>query len=207
MEIIMKRIIGIAVLFVLALCFFYSGILEHVRDRHAENYYIPEKEWAGLETTNYSSLLDKEIMRVMMTGTSDPEPQLIAEEIALADASVISCAADRDRFSLQEKSDISLVLTHTNAEGEAVPIYKIPNLERWNGTEWVRLIYLDILPKSLDYECILMLPPGETETLPLRWDCSVTRLIAGRYRAVVYVGYEKQNAPYEKIYAEFELTE
>lgn len=203
----MKRIIGITVLFVLALCFLYSGIIERVRDRRADDYYILEKEWSGLETTDYSGLLGKDYIQSVMTGTPDPEPLPTDEDVSMADASVISCVPDQNQISLQKATEILITVTHTHAEGESIPLYKTPNLERWNGAEWERLIYVDQKLSLDDYEPVMMLLPGKAVSIPLIFDYSVTKLTPGIYRAVIYVGYEKQNAPCEKLYAEFELTE
>lgn len=203
----MKQTLLIVALFILAICFFHSSIFEQMNETRNNDYYIPKKKWSGLETTDYSALFVKEQIQSMMTGTPDPEPKPAEGDVLLADASVISCMAEKNIVSLQEKTKLAITLTHTQAEGKSIPIYKTPNLERWSGTEWERLIYVNQQISIGDYDPVLMLSPGETVSVPLVFEYSATKLIPGKYRAVIYVGYKSQNAPYEKLYAEFELTE
>ena len=203
----MKKIIAITAIFLLGLCFLHSGIFKQLNDRRADqDKYVPRKDWTGLETTDYS-LWNREIIAGMMTGTPDPVPDQIIEEAAKADLSAIVCKTDCDRISMRETAEITVTLTHTAEEGAAVPVYRIPNIERWNGTEWERLIYLPVQPSMDGVEPIVILMPGETVSVSLRLAESVTRLTVGKYRAVVYIGYENDNTSYAKCYAEFELTE
>ena len=204
----MKRIIGISAVFVLAFCICYSGVIERVRERRDDDHYIREKEWLGLETTNYSPLfVSKEYIRSVMTGTPDLEPTPSDEDIPLADASVILCVSDQNQISLQKTAEARITLTHTCSDGESIPIRTTPNLERWNGAEWERLIYVDQRFILSDDQLVSMLLPGEAVSVPLIFEYSVTKLTPGKYRAVIYVGYAEQSAPYTKLYAEFELTE
>lgn len=177
-----------------ALLYIVPNIMSKLAKAHRERTkYIPEKEWTGLETREYS-MYDHLLVSAYETGNPDPIFETPVDPDF--DLTQIHLQKDQERYSLCTDPGISVVMTNGTAEDVAVG--ERINLERWNGSSWDRMIitYHYMVPASDTGT----LPAGESREYTLRFADSITVLTPGKYRAVAYVNGEA-------VYAEFELTE
>ena len=168
-------------------------------------HYVPENEWSGLETKAYDGRSPAVWGYVAShpEGTPDPKPSRQGVASVSYDINNISARTEKEQYSLQ--NDATIIITASYAENglfdEIYYDYHV-NLDRWNGTEWERMLYVpdSLLTAFAHYQVI---ERGKTITKGIYLPAVVTKLVSGRYRAILYFGY----SDYQPVYAEFELTE
>lgn len=165
------------------------------------------EQWSEAETGVYRNLLDADLLQACTTGTPDPIPYPAEHAVQEIDCSQVNIVMESPLYSIDKDEFFRVTVTNLNQE-TSIPIYWMPNVERWNGDEWERLIYLDTTSRmGHDVTTNISIPMSENRSLTIWRDCFITPLSPGKFRTVVYIGYEYQNTEYQKIYAEFELTE
>lgn len=168
-------------------------------------HYVPENKWSGLETNAYDGR-DPAVWGYVAShpeGTPDPKPSRQGVGSVSYDINNISARTEKEQYSLQ--NDATIIVTASYSEnGLFDEIYYDyhANLERWNGTEWERMLYV---PESLllSFAHYQVIERGKTITKGIQLPSVVTKLVPGKYRAILYFGY----FDYHPVYAEFELTE
>ena len=165
-------------------------------------HYVPESEWSGLETRAYDdrNYIDWGYIASHPEGTPDPKPYRPEDIVDSYDIYNVSASAEKTRYSLKEDNAVKIVLTYSAAGlSDRIPYDYYLNIDRWNGTEWERMLYV---PKSLQTAVARSqyIKPGESITKSIVLSDVITKLTPGTYRAIAYFNYRP-------VYAEFELTE
>ncbi len=150
------------------------------------------------------------------TGTPDPKPRQIEGYAYYPeyDASTLTVYATSPGYSISNDQYALITVLDTAPQRQLVPVQPEVNIEKWTGKEWQRMIYSGL---SFDFRPDTWVPgsyvwSGEAEQTRIELanvidPSTSSTLRPGRYRAVLYVGYEFRDLPYELRYAEFVLTE
>ena len=184
-------IIAALILLTVAVCLALPGLLP----RNEDYYYVPEREWSGLETRAYDELYG---LYVSSFETGSPDPEYDSMAPVNVDMSQILFISQKEQYSLREDAKIALLAENTSAETLNASI--MLNLEQWDGTRWNRMImsrtFAVLSEESLEFD----LSSGENWACEIEFADVITVLTPGKYRAVAYINYEP-------VYAEFELVE
>ena len=164
-------------------------------------YYLPPEEWKGLETSAYRNLDPAFVNYVHAHPQGTPDPDYIVQGTVPG----ITVETDRTQYSLSRDQEITVRISYTQAadvaeQTDTAYINRIMNLERWNGTEWERMLYVtsDLYLEAARAPHTVSVGNSFEKEMSLG-EC-VTLLKPGKYRVVVYVNGIA-------LYAEFELTE
>lgn len=164
-------------------------------------YYLPSEEWKGLETSAYRNLDPAFVNYVHAHPQGTPDPDYIVQGTVPG----ITVETERTQYSLSRDQEIIVQISYagtTDVTGQMDLAYidRIMNLERWNGTEWERMLYVT----SDLYLDVARAPHtvsvGNSFEKEMSLGECVTLLKPGKYRVVVYVNNTA-------LYAEFELAE
>ena len=164
-------------------------------------YYLPEEEWNGLETRAYENLDPAFVAYVHNHPQGTPDP----EGVKQGTVSGILCETDRAQYSISRDRTLTIQVSYLNSEQQleqekSIYVSRVVNLDRWNGSEWERLLYV---PEELYIDIAYaphILTANEAIEMTVSLDSVVTALRPSKYRAILYVGGIS-------VYAEFELVE
>ena len=185
-----------------SICFCVACILCFAATSCADNIDIKTLTDGGASGTELSILV----------GSPEPQPLPTDHENAPYDSSTLSVCSDRAQYSIGENADILIHAKNTATSGQPIPICRLyVNMDFWDGNSWVRMTHQGLVVRYGDFvswaEAYPRLAPGESVDFNISLADLSPQVTPGTYRAVIYVGYEYQNEAYQKIYAEFELTE
>lgn len=163
--------------------------------------YIPAAEWTGLETVAYheDGLNIEAHSAVLQYPQGSPDPKRYRHEQVWAyDLSQVVFKTQKEQYSLDDDCVIAELTLRADSKYDKVYYYYSVNVERWNGSDWDRLI----LPLRMKGAALAIpyVERGQTATLEWHPYWTVTKLTPGRYRIVGYVDYVP-------VYAEFEFVE
>lgn len=179
----------------------YSEMLKVQESIEKRFGYIPADEWTGLETNAYHenglNMEAAEAARLYPQGSPDPE-RMRHEPVMDYDLSQIVFKTQKEQYSLDDDCVIAELTLRADSKYDKVYYYYSVNVERWNGSDWDRLI----LPLRMKGAALAIpyVERGQTATLEWHPYWTVTKLTPGRYRIVGYVDYVP-------VYAEFEFVE
>ena len=201
-------------LVILAVALLLCCTLCGCQTKREKEVYVPEDEWTGLQTDAYVEYMveNKQMYAKLFPDGGEIRPHGMSN-YPVHPLERFEFRMEKETYSLSEleHDDVIYYMFRfiKDPDSDAVEyatIYHDVLLERYNGTEWERLIYV---PQFFEYSIEPLISwwgeirsREEMSVRPIELSRLATRITPGKYRAVACVNDENG-----LLYAEFEVVE